>query len=67
MKQQKKVNEKIQLILKNRISSDSAYKCLQRLFKNKSDYNLSRDKSSQFTVRTLERRDLSWVILLDKK
>lgn len=56
MKQQKKVNEKIQLILKSPISNDPVYKCLQRLFKDKSDYNLSRYKSSLFTVRTFAKK-----------
>ena len=41
-KQQKKVNEKIQMILKNPTNNDPVYQCLQRLFKNKSDYRAPR-------------------------
>ena len=55
-KQQKKVNEKIQMILKNPTNNDPVYQCLQRLFKNKSDYNLSREKSNRFTVRNLAKK-----------
>jgi len=55
-KQQKKVNEKIQMILKNPTNNDPVYQCLQRLFKNKSDYNLSREKSTRFKVRNLARK-----------
>jgi hypothetical protein len=55
-KQQKKVNQKIQMILKNPISNDPVYQCLQRLFRNKSDYNLSREKSTRFKIRNLARK-----------
>jgi len=55
-RQQKKVNEKIQMILKNPTYNDPVYQCLQRLFKNKSDYNLSREKSTRFTIRNLAKK-----------
>lgn len=55
-KQQKKVNEKIQMILKNPTNNDPVYQCLQRLFKNKSDYNLSRENGTRFKIRNLARK-----------
>jgi predicted nucleic acid-binding protein len=55
-KQQKKVNEKIRMILENPTYNDPVYQCLQRLFKNKSDYNLSREKSIRFTIRNLAKK-----------
>ncbi|MCP9836388.1 DUF4935 domain-containing protein [Cyanobium sp. N.Huapi 1H5] len=55
-KQQKRVNEKIQMILKNPTNNDPVYQCLQRLFKNRSSYNLSREKSTRFTVRNLAKK-----------
>jgi predicted nucleic acid-binding protein len=55
-KQQKKVNEKIHMILKNPINNDPVYQCLQRLFKHKSNYNLSREKSTRFRVRNLAKK-----------
>jgi hypothetical protein len=55
-KQQKKVNEKIQRILENPTNNDPVYQCLQRLFKNMSTYNLSREKSTRFTVRNLAKK-----------
>lgn len=55
-RQHKIVDQKIQKILKNPISNDPVYKCLQRLFKNNSDYNLSREKSERFAIRNLARK-----------
>lgn len=55
-KQQKRVNEKIQMILKNPTGNDPVYQCLQRLFRSKSDYNLSREKSTRFTIRSLAKK-----------
>lgn len=54
--QHKIVDQKIQKILKNPISNDPVYKCLQRLFKNSSDYNLSREEGKRFAIRNLARK-----------
>jgi hypothetical protein len=55
-KQQKKINAKIQMILENPTYNDPVYQCLQRLFKNKSSYNLSREKSIRFRIRNLAKK-----------
>ena len=54
--QQKKVNEKIHMILEEPTKNDPVYQCLQRLFKNKSEYNLSRENSTRFRVRNLAKK-----------
>lgn len=54
--QHKTVDQKIQKILESPIRNDPVYKCLQRLFKNNSAYNLSREKSERFAIRNLARK-----------
>lgn len=55
-KQQKKVNEKIYKILESPIYNDRVYQCLQRLFKNESNFNLSREKKTRFRIRNLAKK-----------
>lgn len=52
-KQKKKIKERIERILKNPQRNDSVYKSLQKLFKNKSDLNLSRENKLRFSIRKL--------------
>lgn len=54
--QQKKVNEKIQKILKNPIQNDPVYITLQRIFKTKSSYNLNREDEKRFEIRELAKK-----------
>ncbi len=54
--QRVKVNEKIQNVLSDPIHHDPVYQCLQRIFKNDSIYNLSREKKERFTIRNLARK-----------
>lgn len=56
MAQKSKVNEKIQNVLSDPIHHDPVYQCLQRLFKNDSQFNLSRDKKQRFSIRRLARK-----------
>lgn len=48
MLQKKKVDEKIQKILSDPTHNDPVYKCLQRLFRNDSQFNLSRKKKKGY-------------------
>lgn len=52
----KKVHEKIGKILGNPIQNDPVYQALQRIFKNRSPYNLDREASIRFKIRTLARK-----------
>ena len=54
--QQKKVNEKIEKILKNPSGNDPVYKTLQKLFKYNSPYNLDRSKKNRYEIRELSRK-----------
>lgn len=54
--QRVKVNERIQNVLSDPIHYDPVYQCLQRIFKNESIYNLSREKRERFTIRNLARK-----------
>lgn len=55
--QQKRINQKIQKILKNAPQNDPVYQTLQRLFKHtKSPYNLNRQKKQRFSIRNLARK-----------
>ena len=54
--QQKKVNEKIERVLKNPSSNDPVYQTLQRLFKTKSAYNLNRENKERFATRELAQK-----------
>jgi uncharacterized protein with NAD-binding domain and iron-sulfur cluster len=51
--QQKKLKKRIEAILRNPSTNDPVFKILQRLFKCKSDFNLSRDKKIRFRIRGL--------------
>lgn len=54
--QQRKVNDKIQSILSDPTRHDPVYRTLQRLFKHRSPFNLSRDRKERFAIRTLARK-----------
>lgn len=54
--QKKKVDEKIQKILRDPIYNDTVYQCLQRLFKHNSPHNLSRENKQRFAIRRLARK-----------
>lgn len=51
--QQKRLKRRIEAILKNPSKHDPVYKCLQRLFKHDSPYNLTRDKKIRLQIRRL--------------
>jgi predicted nucleic acid-binding protein len=53
--QQKKLKEKIEKILKNPLQ-DAVYKCLDKVFKYKSEINLDRDNQIRFTIRNLAKK-----------
>jgi hypothetical protein len=53
--QQKKLKEKIEEILKNPVQ-DAVYKCLDKVFKHKSEINLDRDSKIRFTIRNLAKK-----------
>lgn len=55
-KHYKKVSEKIRKILENPSSNDPVYQSLQRIFKNKTTYNLNRDADIRFKIRNLARK-----------
>ena len=54
--QQKKINEKIEKILKNPSGNDPVYQTLQKIFKYNSPYNLNRNKEERHDVRSLSRK-----------
>lgn len=54
--QQDKLKKRIAKILENPARNDAVFKTLQRVFKNKSEYNLSRDKKIRFSNRHLARK-----------
>lgn len=54
--QQAKLKKRIASILDKPNLSDPVFKVLSRVFRNKSDYNLGRDKKIRFTVRHLARK-----------
>ncbi|ACC79193.1 PIN domain-containing protein [Nostoc punctiforme] len=51
--QQNKLKKRIEAILKNPSTNDPVFKILQRLFRSKSDFNLSREKKIRFKIRGL--------------
>jgi hypothetical protein len=51
--QQKKLKKRIEAILRNPSVNDPVFKILQRLFKCRSEFNLSREKKIRFKVRGL--------------
>jgi PIN domain len=51
--QQKKLKRRIEAILRNPSENDPVFKILQRLFKCKSEFNLSRDKKIRLKIRGL--------------
>jgi len=55
-KQRAKVTERIKKILSDPIHNDPVYQCLQRIFKNKSSFNLSRERKERFKIRNLARK-----------
>ncbi|HDP88567.1 MAG TPA: hypothetical protein ENN42_01185 [Thioalkalivibrio sp.] len=57
--QQKKVNDKVEKVLHNPSGNDQVYQSLQRIFKNDSPYNLTREFKSRFTIRNLARKRFS--------
>lgn len=54
--QTKKVSDKIQKILSDPIHHDPVYQVLNRVFKNESDYNLSRENEDRYRIRNLARK-----------
>ncbi|MDP1672553.1 MAG: PIN domain-containing protein, partial [Burkholderiales bacterium] len=54
--QQKKVNGKIQAVLSDPTHHDPVYQTLQRVFKNESPFNLSRQKKERFSIRNLAKK-----------
>lgn len=56
MKQKDKVSEKIEKILSNPTQHDPVYRCLQRIFKHNSPFNLVRPMKERFTIRHLARK-----------
>lgn len=54
--QHKKLNEKIKNILSEPGKHDPVYQTLQRLFKNESPLNLSRERKERFAIRNLARK-----------
>lgn len=55
-KHTKNLTEKVEKILRNPSGNDDVYKSLQKLFKFKSDYNLSRTNKERFKIRRLARK-----------
>jgi predicted nucleic acid-binding protein len=55
-KQQKKLKERIEKILKNPHRNDPVFKSLQRIFNYKSAYNLDRDNTIRFKIRNLAKK-----------
>lgn len=51
-KQQRKLKDSVEKILKNPIQNDPVYKSLQKIWKN-SDYNLNRENKQRFAIRKL--------------
>jgi predicted nucleic acid-binding protein len=56
IEQKEKVTDKIQKILSDPTHNDPVYQCLQRIFKNKSPYNLVRPMKERFYIRNLARK-----------
>jgi predicted nucleic acid-binding protein len=56
VEQAKKVQAKIDLILKDPLHHDRLFQALMRIFKHKSDYNLGRDHKKALTVRGRARK-----------
>lgn len=54
--QQKIISDKIEKILHNPSGNDPVYQALQRIFKNKTDYNLNRESDKRFAIRRLARK-----------
>ena len=55
-KQGKKLKQTIEKVLKNPCRNDNVYKILQRLFKDKYPYNLTREDKIRFSIRRLARK-----------
>lgn len=54
--QQKRIRERIERMLINPVYNDKVYQCAQRLFKNNSDINLSREKAIRLEIRELAQK-----------
>lgn len=55
-KQSKKLKKRIESVLKNPTQHDSVYQTVQRLFRNQSNLNLTREDKIRFTIRKLARK-----------
>jgi PIN domain len=55
-KQQSKLKRRIEAILRNPAQHDPVYKQSQRLFKTKSQFNLSRENKIRYKIRSLARK-----------
>jgi hypothetical protein len=55
-KQRQKLKERISKILDNPSYNDPVYKTLQRLFRQRSNYNLNRENKQRFEMRKLARK-----------
>lgn len=55
-KQQGKLKQRIASVLDTPSRNDPVFRTLQRVFKNPSPYNLTRDKKVRFSIRTLARK-----------
>ena len=54
--QQKRVNEKVEKVLQNPSNNDPVFQKLQRIFRNETEYNLSRELDERFKIRRLARK-----------
>lgn len=54
--QQRKLKLQIERILKNPNQNDQVFKCLQKVFSNKSIINLDRENKLRFTIRNLAKK-----------
>lgn len=54
--QQRKLKLQIERILKNPNQNDQVFKCLQKVFSNKSIINLNRENKLRFTIRNLAKK-----------
>ena len=55
-KQQSKLRDRMERILTNPASHDNVYQCVQRLFRVKNEFNLSRTHKDRFRIRRLARK-----------
>lgn len=56
IRQQKKVKEKVEKILKNPANNDQVFQKLQRIFKFESTFNLNRQSAERYRIRRLARK-----------